>query len=360
MRAGLVIYGDLDTPTGGYLYDGMLVRHLRSRGDEVEVISLRPRSVGAAIADNLDPRLLRRLLDLDVDVLLQDELNHPSLCLLNERFRRSSDIPIVAIVHHLAWLAERSPPRAARHRVLEQRYLRTADGFVFNSWATRASVRELAPGAEGAVAHPGKDHVVPVPPRERDDEVLTILYLGNILPHKGLDVLVRAIASLPRSSVRLEVVGSPLDPAYLLSVGNLVASEGLGGSVRFHGRLGDRERDEIMGSCDVLVLPSFHEGYGLVIVEALAAGLPVIAPASGGAREIVSDGREGFLVRGGDAEAIAAGLRALSDRTVRSEMSSRARRRFERLPSWDAEMGRARAYLLGLIGEGSSVINQEF
>lgn len=360
MRAGLVIYGDLDTPTGGYLYDGMLVRHLRSRGDEVEVISLHPRSTGAALADNMNPRLLRRLLELDVDVLLQDELNHPSLCLLNERFRRSSDVLIVPIVHHLSWLAERRASRAARHRVLEQRYLRTADGFIFNSWATRASVRSLVPGADGAVAHPGKEHVAPVPARGGDEGILTVLYLGNILPHKGLDILVRAIAALPRSSVRLEVVGAPLDPAYLLAVGNLVASEGLGEVVRFRGRLDDRERDGIMGACDVLVLPSYHEGYGLVIVEALAAGLPVIAPSSGGAREIISHGREGFLVRGGDAGAIAAGLRLLSDSTVRSEMSSRARRRFEHLPSWDTEMERARAYLLGLVEGRLNIINQEF
>jgi glycosyltransferase involved in cell wall biosynthesis len=351
MRAGLVIYGDLDTPTGGYLYDGMLVRHLRSRGDEVEVISIPPCGTGAALVHNLDPRLLRRLLELDVDVLLQDELNHPSLCLLNERFRRSSDVPIVPIVHHLTWLAERRPSRAARHRVLEERYLRTADGFIFNSWATRASVRELVPGAEGAVAHPGKDHVVPVPSRGGEEGKLTVLYLGNILPHKGLDVLVRAIAALPRGSARLEVVGAPLDAEYLLSVGNLVASEGLGREVRFHGRLSDRERDAVMASSDVLVLPSYHEGYGLVLVEALAAGLPVIAPASGGAREIISDGREGYLVRGGDAEAIAAGLRSLSDRSVRAEMSTNARRRFQSLPSWGTEMERARAYLLGLIGE---------
>lgn len=360
MKAGLIIYGDLGTPTGGYLYDSMLVRHLRSRGDTVEVISIPPRGGGAALMDNLDPRLLHRMLELDADVLLQDELNHTSLCLMNERFRRSSDIPIVPIVHHLAWLAERHPSRAARHRVLEQRYLGTADGFIFNSWATRASVMELTPGAEGAVAHPGKEHVVPAPPHPRSEGPLRVLYLGNILPHKGLDVLVRAIAALPRSAVRLEVVGAPLDPAYLLSVGNLVASEDLGDSVRFHGRLADGERDEIMRSCDVLALPSFHEGYGLVIVEALAAGLPVVAPASGGAREIISDGREGFLVRGGDAGGVASALRRLLGPEARSEMSSRARSRFEHLPSWETEMSRARAYLLGVIGEGRSIIIHEF
>jgi glycosyltransferase involved in cell wall biosynthesis len=299
-------------------------------------------------------------MELDADVLLQDELNHPSLCLINERFRRSSDIPIVSIVHHLTCLAERRPSRAARHRVLEQRYLRSVDGFVFNSWATRGSVRSLVPDADGAVAHPGKEHVAPDVSSRRDlDGQLRVLYLGNILPHKGLDVLLRAIASLPRSSACLDVVGAPLDPAYLLAVGNVVASGGLGDVVRFHGRLSNAERDKVMRSCDVLVLPSYHEGYGLVIVEAMASGLPVIAPASGGAREIVSHGREGYLVGGGDTEGIANGLRSLFDPALKATMSERARRRFDRLPSWRTEMERARAYLLGMANESLNIISHE-
>ncbi|MDW5563861.1 MAG: glycosyltransferase family 4 protein [Methanomassiliicoccus sp.] len=352
MKAGLVIYGDLETPTGGYLYDRMLVRHLRARGDRVEVISMPHRRAGTGLLDNLDPRLLRRLLELDAEVLLEDELNHPSLCLLNERFRRSSEMPIIPIVHHLSWVAERNPCRAARSRILEQRYLRTADGFIFNSWATRCSVLELVPGAEGAVAHPGRDHIAPLAcSREGREGPLTVLYLGNIMPHKGLDVLVRAIAKLPRSAVRLDVVGAALDTEYLLSVGHVVAAEGLGEVVRFHGRLAEKEKVEMMCSADVLVMPSYHEGYGLVIVEAMAAGLPVIAPASGGAREIISDRREGFLCEGGDEEGIAGNLRALINPSLRAEMSACARARFEHLPTWETEMERARAYLERIVGQ---------
>ena len=110
MRLGLMIYGGLDTPTGGYLYDRMLVRHLRSRGDNVEVISIPSRPPVAGLIDNFDPRLLRRMLAIDADAILQDELSHPSLCLLNERFRRSSVVPIISIVHHLTCLADRCPP----------------------------------------------------------------------------------------------------------------------------------------------------------------------------------------------------------------------------------------------------------
>ncbi|MBI0582867.1 MAG: glycosyltransferase family 4 protein [Methanomassiliicoccus sp.] len=349
MRAGLIIYGSLNTPTGGYLYDRMLVRHLEDNGDEVEVMALHLRRWG--LPDNVDPRLLRRLLALDADVLLEDELAHPSLCLLNRRLRRSSPTPMVAVVHHLAYRAERSPPRSAAHRQLERLFLYSVDGFIFNSDATRASVRSLAPWAEGVVARPGKDHVTPchrVP--DRGGAPLRVLYLGNVLPHKGLDDLVRAVALLPRGAVRLEAVGAPLDLQFLIEVQELVVSAGMEGLVHFHGRLDDRRRDEMLRGCDVLAVPSYHEGYGLVIVEAMAQGLPVIAPASGGAGEIVTHGEEGYLLQGGDVDGMADRLRALyEDATLRRDMSQRSRRRFDTLPTWEEGMSRAREYLIRVV-----------
>ena len=71
MRIGLLIYGSLDTLSGGYLYDRKLVEHLRQAGDAVEIVSLPWRSYPAHLADNLSLRLYRRLRDLPVDILLQ-------------------------------------------------------------------------------------------------------------------------------------------------------------------------------------------------------------------------------------------------------------------------------------------------
>ena len=85
MRVGLVIYGGLETVSGGYLYDRMLVRHLRARGDSVEIVSLPWRDYARHLGDNLSAALYRRLRDGAWDVLLQDELNHPSLVAVNRR-----------------------------------------------------------------------------------------------------------------------------------------------------------------------------------------------------------------------------------------------------------------------------------
>ena len=94
MRVGLIIYGHLDIRSGGYLYDRKLVAALRARGDEVAVLSLPWRNYGRHLLDNWDRRLLANARASQLDVLLQDELNHPSLVWQNARLRatlRDSD-----------------------------------------------------------------------------------------------------------------------------------------------------------------------------------------------------------------------------------------------------------------------------
>ncbi len=129
MRIGLVIYGSLDILSGGYLYDRMLVSYLENQGDHVEIISLPVRDYSASLADNLSGNLIKRLAALDLDILLEDELTHPSLFWLNARLRRRVDYPVLAIVHHL----RSSEPRAVWanwfYRWVERRYLSSVDGL---------------------------------------------------------------------------------------------------------------------------------------------------------------------------------------------------------------------------------------
>jgi hypothetical protein len=93
MKIGFLIYGSLDTLSGGYLYDRKLVEYLRSQGDTVEIISLPWRNYAAHLTDNFRFSLPRGL-----DLLIQDELNHPSLLSAN---RKPHPYPAISLVHHL-------------------------------------------------------------------------------------------------------------------------------------------------------------------------------------------------------------------------------------------------------------------
>jgi hypothetical protein len=101
MKIGLIIYGRLQTLSGGYLYDRQLVEHLEAAGDEVEIISLPWEGYGRSLLHNVWFALAEQLRLAEFDLLLQDELNHPSLFWLNRRLRGHISYPIVSIVHHL-------------------------------------------------------------------------------------------------------------------------------------------------------------------------------------------------------------------------------------------------------------------
>ena len=103
MRLCLIIYGSLDTLTGGFLYDKFLVEQLRRNGHEIDIISLPWRRYGQHLLDNFSTKLRSRLTTKSYDLILQDELNHPSLFWLNHRLRNTKGhgAPLVSIVHQV-------------------------------------------------------------------------------------------------------------------------------------------------------------------------------------------------------------------------------------------------------------------
>ena len=101
MRAGLIIYGSLDTLSGGYLYDRMLVRALVADGWEVEIFKLPWRDYARHLGDNLSRAWQERLRTAAVDIMIQDELNHPSLVRINHSLAGRVPYRTVSLVHHL-------------------------------------------------------------------------------------------------------------------------------------------------------------------------------------------------------------------------------------------------------------------
>jgi glycosyltransferase involved in cell wall biosynthesis len=360
MRLGLVIYGSLATQSGGYLYDRRLVEHLRAAGDEVEIFSLPCRGYPAHLGQNWLPEFRRRLRSAAVDVLLQDELNHPSLFWLNRRLREESRFPLISIVHHLRDSEEH--PRAWRpfYRWIERAYLGTLDGAVYNSASTRRAVGKLLGRTPaGVVVTPAGDRfgagisaseiaarMAAEPPR--------ILFVGNLIPRKGLMALLRALARLGDLGWQLRVAGrTDADPAHSAAVRRTAETLGIGRRVLFLGSLSDADLETEMRQAHLLAVPSQFEGFGIVYLEGMGFGLPAIGAAAGGASEIIADGVSGRLVDPEDIGALESGLRSmLSDRERLLRMSLAARRRFDDFPGWGIQMEKARQFLLGQTQNG--------
>jgi glycosyltransferase involved in cell wall biosynthesis len=351
MKVGLVIYGSLDTLSGGYLYDRKLVEYLREQGDSVEVISLKWRNYPSHLTDNFSFRLPAGL-----DVLIQDELNHPSLLFAN---RAPHHFPIISLVHHLRCSEQRPVWQNAIYRLIERNYLRSVDGFIFNSSTTREVVHALAgSGKPFLVAYPPTDRFGDglsadagqaaglIRARSMESSPLRILFIGNIIHRKGLHMLLSALAILPPGCCQLDIVGSlTIDPEYALNMqkmaGNLEP-----GSTTFHGALNNDPLDGMLRAAHVLVVPSSYEGFGIVYLEGMAFGLPAIGTTAGAASEIIENSRTGFLIHPDDVQALVTHLAALAgDRELLTRLSLNAWQRYRRQPKWEQTAASIKSFL---------------
>lgn len=350
MELGLVIYGSLDTLSGGYLYDRRLVEYLRARGDRVRIVSLPWRNYAAHLTDNLRFRLPPGL-----DLLIQDELNHPSLLAANRRWH---PYPVISLVHHLRSSELRPGWQNAVYRIVEQIYLRSVDGFIFNSKTTESIVRGLTRDTKpGQVAYPPTDRFGP-PLSEAEitaratEQPLRILFLGNVISRKGLHTLLKAIGRQP-ALFRVDVVGSlAAEPRYTKKIEALIAENRLSSFVFLHGPLDQEPLVERLRQAHVLVVPSSYEGFGIVYLEGMGFGLPAIGTTAGAAAEIIEPRKTGYLIAPDDSESLAGHLRSLAeDRGRLTRLSLNARQRYLRQPSWDETARGLREFLQACVSQ---------
>lgn len=356
MHIGLIIYGRLDTMSGGYLYDRKLVEYLRQAGDEVTLVSLPWSNYARHLTHNGSFRLYRQLRDAPFDVLLQDELNHPSLFWLNRRLRRHVHYPIVGIVHHLRCSEVRPAWQNRFYRWVERRYLMTLDGFIYNSQTTAAVVLRLI-GQRGPtpsiVAYPAGNRFIStlnpatITTRAQQNDLLRLLFVGNVTSRKGLHLLLSALKLLPAAKWHLDIVGSQdVEPAYVRMTKEQAQQAQLTHHLTWHGKLSDAALAKRFAQSDVLVVPSSYEGFGIVYLEGMAFGLPAIATTSGAAHELITHGHNGFLVPPEQPTVLAEHLQTLlQNRPLLAQMSLAAHERFQRHPTWAESMAKIRDFL---------------
>ncbi len=327
-----LIPGDLSLPTGGYGYDRNVLKRMPAQGAPTFHIALPGAFPNPSAQDLEDCLAIIRTLPQDC-VLLIDGLAYGAM---PEAVLRQFGRPFIALCHHpLALEHGLSPERASALFATEKRALELADAVVVTSPLTaRILTHEFAiPAAKITIAEPGTER------KKRatgsGQATLSLLAVGSVVPRKGYDVLIDALAGLTEFDWHLTIAGAHREPETLKALEVQIALAGLGERVSLPGSLKEAALDAAFEQADLFVMSSHFEGYGMVLAESLQRGLPIVTTTGGAASETVPEGA-GLKVPSGDSDALAAALaRALADPLLRAKLGHAAFAAGEKLPRWE-------------------------
>jgi glycosyltransferase involved in cell wall biosynthesis len=328
----LLIPGNLDTPTGGYLYDRRIARGMRDLGWQVSVRQLDasfpfPSATALAHAQSVLERIPDGRLVL-IDGLAMGAMPR----ILASQSRR---LRLVALVHHpLAEETGLSQDRVRALRSSEQQALAAARLVLVTSRYTAKLVAAMGvPAGLIRTVRPGTD---PAPVATGSGtSTLNLLCVAALTPRKGHATLIDALADLTRLEWNLTCVGSTaIDPATVARLRDRIERRGLTERVHLTGEVDQAELAKLYDRADLFVLATRFEGYGMALAEALARGLPVVSTCAGAVPETVPT-EAALLVPPDNAAALSAALgRVLSDRELRERLAQGARAARERLTRW--------------------------
>ena len=318
-----VVPGRLDQLTGGYLYDRHIVEGLRARGRGVRVIELEACDPAAPLAS---------LGDGTVTVI--DGLALPGLAeaIPSEAPR----LRLVALVHGpVAKETDLSSAGAKQAAAIEAATLSRVRGVICPSRSTAAALASYGIAADRiAIVPPGTAQPnPPVPPRL--GPVRALLCVANLVPHKGHATLIEAMAQIRDLKWNLLCIGSvERHPDTAQEVRRMISAARLDRRITLAGERAPQAVGAVYRAADLFVLPSFHEGYGMVYAEAMAHGLPIVATTAGAIPETVP--REaGLLVAPGDPAALAQAVRQLiAQPAIAARLAAGSRAAGTRLPDW--------------------------
>jgi glycosyltransferase involved in cell wall biosynthesis len=266
--------------------------------------------------------------------------------LAEEAAREQRRLRLVALVHHpLAEETGLDPRLAALLEQSERRALATTRLVIVTSRPTAVGLSRYGVHSDRiVVVEPGTDPATLA--RGSPDVLVHLVCVASLTPRKGHEVLVEALARLADRPWHLTCVGSlDRDPQTANRVRALLAQYDLSDRVTFTGDLHQPELDREYDRADVFVLPTFHEGYGMVVAEALARGLPVVSSPTGAIAELVTSD-SGVLVPPGNVTELARWLGDVIDsKALRARLAEGARRVRDRLPTWDIAARRMAAAL---------------
>jgi glycosyltransferase involved in cell wall biosynthesis len=289
----------------------------------------------------------RRFADQHYDVLIEDLNKLPLLTPWWVTPGRGAPL-VVGLVHHLfgpTAFRELAPPLAAAvwmgERPLGHAYHRVPFQAVSESTAEDLEARGI-PRAQVTVIYQGVNTTWYTPDLGQRSPTPLFAYLGRLKRYKGVQLVIRAFASLERPNARLAIAGAG---DYRAPLERLVRSLDLGERVEFLGRVSEEEKVALLRRAWALTFASPKEGWGITNLEAAACGTPVVASNSPGIRESVLDGQTGFLVPHGNITALASAFECFASNPRLVCSMGAAGRRFAETLTWDRAAENTEAHL---------------
>jgi len=276
--------------------------------------------------------------------------------------KESWKVPVLQMFHTLGLMKNRIAQSPAEiegeYRINgERQVMQDVERIVA---ATQAEVGQLqllynVPREKISIIPPGVDigRFYPIPVDEAKEVIgegkcpRLLLFVGRIEPLKGIDTLIRALATLRQNGAMdhecysLAIIGGEPDAppedmsAEMARLKTLCRELGLDDLVVFLGKRSQETLPYYYSASEILIMPSHYESFGMVALEAMACGTPVVASQVGGLAFLVQDGITGYVVPGGDAEALAKTLEKLMrDPALRERLGKQAAE-YARFYSWD-------------------------
>lgn len=331
-QVAFAIPGDIDLPTGGYAYDRRVLALLPSLGIDARHLPLPGGFPQPTAAELVETQRLLAAAPADA-VLLIDGLAYGAI---PADFVQGLGHRIVALVHHpLCLEAGLSVQRQAELRSLETAALALSRHVVVTSPATAKTLASdfAVPEANITVAEPGTDAA---PRATGTGKPLQVLGVGSIVPRKAFDILVRALSRHADLDWRLKVVGSmDRSPEALRALNSAIAESGLQDRITLAGPADQKALDAHYASADLFAMPSLYEGYGMVLAEAMARGLPIVCTTGGAAAQTAPDAAA-LKVPPGDVDALSTAIgRLLRDAPLRARMADASWAAGQKLPRWE-------------------------
>jgi len=263
------------------------------------------------------------------------------------RYARKFGVPYIIRPHGTYddyLMRGRRVPKTIYHFMLEKYYLDRASAIHFTSESELSQARKLRIRSRGAVVPLGLDSPNYLGDKERFlakhpvlQEKRLIVFLGRITRKKGLDLLVDAFATLAAASSDLQlVIAGPDDSGFRNTIERQIRDRGIAARTTWLGMVSGREKWDLLAAANVWVLPSYTENFGLAVVEALAAGAPVVISDQVAIHDLLSQANAAVVVECNADQLATAMGHVLDDADLRNSLIRNGPRTVAASFSWDA------------------------